>query len=218
MAERITAGTVATAAGVIEEGEEATMKTAGAGTGEAAATDAVRYSCWYDMCVCEGGAFFTCAGKADLSCPCSYRSSSVSTHSFFPFPPPAFPEITIGPRDEGGRHWRDRHLGNAKGGAEHLARIHGTEEDKVNCPFYFKIGACRHGERCSRKHNKPPFSQTLLLRHMYKNPSSALFTAPARGERAAPQGAHDKTNQEGLEDFEDFFEEVYEVGAFALFA
>ena len=27
-----------------------------------------------------------------------------------------------------------------RGGAEHLARIHGTEEDKVNCPFYFKIG------------------------------------------------------------------------------
>ncbi|TFJ85902.1 hypothetical protein NSK_002722 [Nannochloropsis salina CCMP1776] len=115
-----------------------------------------------------------------------------------------------GPREDGGRNWRDRHLGNSKGGAEHLARIHGTEEDKVNCPFYFKIGACRHGERCSRKHNKPPFSQTLLLKHMYKNPASALFTAPARGERAAPQGANDATNQAGLDDFEDFFEEVYE--------
>lgn len=113
-------------------------------------------------------------------------------------------------RDEGGRNWRDRHLGNAKGGAEHLARIHGTEEDKVNCPFYFKIGACRHGERCSRKHNKPPFSQTLLLKHMYKNPASALFAPPARGERAAPQGAHDATNTAGLEEFEDFYEEVFE--------
>jgi splicing factor U2AF subunit len=45
---------------------------------------------------------------------------------------------------------------------------------------------------------------------MYKNPASALFTAPARGERAAPQGANDATNQAGLDDFEDFFEEVYE--------
>jgi len=52
---------------------------------------------------------------------------------------------------------------------------------------------------------------------MYKNPSSALFTAPARGERAAPQGAHDETNQKGLEEFEDFFEEVYEVQFFGLF-
>ncbi|KAG8037013.1 hypothetical protein G9C98_004335 [Cotesia typhae] len=28
--------------------------------------------------------------------------------------------------------------------AEYLASIFGTEKDKVNCSFYFKIGACRH--------------------------------------------------------------------------
>jgi hypothetical protein len=55
----------------------------------------------------------------------------------------------------------------SRGGAEHLARIHGTEEDKVNCPFYFKIGACRHGEKCSRQHHKPPFSQTIIVPHMW---------------------------------------------------
>jgi hypothetical protein len=27
--------------------------------------------------------------------------------------------------------------------AEHLASIFGTEKDRVNCPFFFKIGACR---------------------------------------------------------------------------
>lgn len=115
--------------------------------------------------------------------------------------------------------------------AENLARIYGTEEDKVNCPFYFKvskgttataadsssdseadaasicallaraavfvtaplsiaadpvptlcvcvllsspllfqIGACRHGDRCSRTHNRPLFSQTLLIPHMYTLP------------------------------------------------
>ncbi|KAJ8568439.1 hypothetical protein K7X08_027972 [Anisodus acutangulus] len=32
--------------------------------------------------------------------------------------------------------------------AEHLASILGTEKDRVNCPFYFKIDACRHGYRC----------------------------------------------------------------------
>lgn len=137
--------------------------------------------------------------------------------------------------------------------AEHLASIFGTEKDRVNCPFYFKvrrhnthivsrrrdlffvffqskskridreldgelililfvaladishshshwqqpssrrsfptdnnkiwvllrvrvgpkrrqpqIGACRHGERCSRLHNKPTISQTLLLVNMYQ--------------------------------------------------
>ena len=27
--------------------------------------------------------------------------------------------------------------------AEHLASIFGTEKDRVNCPFFFKIGSCR---------------------------------------------------------------------------
>ena len=31
-----------------------------------------------------------------------------------------------------------------------------------------QIGACRHGERCSRLHNKPTISQTLLLVNMYQ--------------------------------------------------
>lgn len=33
---------------------------------------------------------------------------------------------------------------------------------RVNCSFYFKIGACRHGDRCSRLHNKPTFSQVKI--------------------------------------------------------
>ncbi|KAJ1553817.1 Splicing factor U2AF 26 kDa subunit, partial [Nowakowskiella sp. JEL0078] len=54
--------------------------------------------------------------------------------------------------------------------ADHLASIYGTEKDKVNCSFYFKIGACRHGDRCSRKHVKPTFSQTVLIANVYQNP------------------------------------------------
>jgi hypothetical protein len=30
--------------------------------------------------------------------------------------------------------------------------------------------ACRHGDRCSRLHNKPTLSQTLLIPNMYQNP------------------------------------------------
>ncbi|OQR98556.1 splicing factor U2AF 35 kDa subunit [Achlya hypogyna] len=88
------------------------------------------------------------------------------------------------------------------GGAEHLARIHGTEEDRVNCPFYFKIGACRHGDRCSRLHNKPVFSQTILVKHMYQNPLSVIIAA---------NGDPSQLDQKSVdEDFEDFFEEVFE--------
>lgn len=41
------------------------------------------------------------------------------------------------------RHFDKKHSDTF--GAEHLADIYGTEKDKVNCPFYWKIGACRHG-------------------------------------------------------------------------
>ncbi|KAN0061278.1 hypothetical protein ACQY0O_006124 [Thecaphora frezii] len=54
--------------------------------------------------------------------------------------------------------------------ASYLASIYGTEQDKVNCSFYYKIGACRHGPRCSRKHIKPRFSQTILIANVYRNP------------------------------------------------
>lgn len=47
----------------------------------------------------------------------------------------------------------------------------------MNCPFFYKIGACRHGDRCSRQHHKPPFSQTILVQNLYQNPISAVMAA-----------------------------------------
>jgi len=99
---------------------------------------------------------------------------------------------------------RDRDRGHG-GGAGHLARIHGTEEDRVNCPFYFKIGACRHGERCSRVHNKPVFSQTVLLPHMYQNPLAAEMAT--KGHADIPKGYYDQPQSD---DFDDFFIEAFE--------
>jgi splicing factor U2AF subunit len=86
--------------------------------------------------------------------------------------------------------------------AKHLARIHGTEEDRVNCPFYYKIGACRHGDRCSRLHHKPAFSQTLLFKHLYQHPKRAAELAQAAGGQGP-------TEEEALEDFLCFFEDMY---------
>ncbi|KAI9488541.1 hypothetical protein BDB00DRAFT_847684 [Zychaea mexicana] len=79
--------------------------------------------------------------------------------------------------------------------AEYLASIYGTEKDKVNCSFYFKIGACRHGERCSRKHVKPTFSQTVLIANMYKNPAHEQFCT--------------LTPEQMQEDFDLFYEDVF---------
>eukprot|EP00063_Salmo_salar_P065671 XP_014040506.1 PREDICTED: splicing factor U2AF 35 kDa subunit-like [Salmo salar] len=74
--------------------------------------------------------------------------------------------------------------------AEYLASIFGTEKDKVNCSFYFKIGACRHGDRCSRLHNKPTFSQTILIQNIYRNPQNSAQTADASRckSKDLPQG------------------------------
>jgi len=81
--------------------------------------------------------------------------------------------------------------------AKHLARIHGTEEDKVNCPFYFKIGACRHNDRCSRLHHKPAFSPTILLKHLYRHPASPNNTNTTI------------SSQNAQEDFLCFYEDLY---------
>uniref|UniRef100_A0A8C2IGY5 Zinc finger (CCCH type), RNA-binding motif and serine/arginine rich 2 n=1 Tax=Cyprinus carpio TaxID=7962 RepID=A0A8C2IGY5_CYPCA len=44
---------------------------------------------------------------------------------------------------------------------------YGTEKDKANCPFFLKTGACRFGDRCSRKHDHPTSSTTLMVRGMF---------------------------------------------------
>ncbi|KAK1266703.1 Splicing factor U2af small subunit A [Acorus gramineus] len=92
--------------------------------------------------------------------------------------------------------------------AEHLASIFGTEKDRVNCPFYFKIGACRHGDRCSRLHNRPTISPTLLLSNMYQRPDSITPGLDPQGNPIDP-----KKIQEHFEDFyEDIFEELSKFG------
>ncbi len=47
--------------------------------------------------------------------------------------------------------------------ADYLASIFATEKDKVNCSFWFKIGACRHGAKCTKLHYRPNFSQTVNI-------------------------------------------------------
>lgn len=111
------------------------------------------------------------------------------------------------------------------GGAAHLARIHGTEEDKVNCPFYFKIGACRHADRCSRLHHRPAFSPTILIKHIYRHPDrEAELRAAAektkgsgdskKAETSGQSSSVDAkaTQEEFLQFFENMFEELGKFG------
>ncbi|KAJ9184420.1 hypothetical protein P3X46_004150 [Hevea brasiliensis] len=94
--------------------------------------------------------------------------------------------------------------------AEHLASIFGTEKDRVNCPFYFKIGACRHGDRCSRLHTKPSISPTLLLSNMYQRPD---MLTPGVDPSAQSQSLDPRKTQDHFEDFyQDLFEELSKYG------
>ncbi|XP_057954032.1 splicing factor U2af small subunit B-like [Malania oleifera] len=92
--------------------------------------------------------------------------------------------------------------------AEHLASIFGTEKDRVNCPFYFKIGACRHGDRCSRLHTKPSISPTLLLSNMYQRPDMITPGVDPQGNPIDPR----KIQQHFEEFYEDLFEELSKYG------
>uniref|UniRef100_A0A8R1XNG4 Splicing factor U2af 38 kDa subunit n=3 Tax=Onchocerca TaxID=6281 RepID=A0A8R1XNG4_ONCVO len=87
-------------------------------------------------------------------------------------------------------------------GAEYLASIYGTEKDKVNCSFYFKIGACRHGDKCSRTHIMPSFSQTVLLKNLYHNPMIDTRQADAFAKVG-------QMNEQEQQYFEEFFEEIF---------
>lgn len=84
--------------------------------------------------------------------------------------------------------------------ADYFASIFGTEKDKVNCSFYFKIGACRHGDRCSRVHNKPSFSQTILIQNLYVNLQNSV-RAQGNGQEV-PDGENQKH-------FDEFYEDIY---------
>lgn len=86
--------------------------------------------------------------------------------------------------------------------AEALARIYGTEEDRVNCPFYLRIGACRNGDHCPRLHNRPTISQTLMLARMYHNTPESL-------QIAQEEPWDDEMYDKAQEHLELFYEEVF---------
>lgn len=85
--------------------------------------------------------------------------------------------------------------------ADNLSKIFGTEKDRVNCPFFFKIGACRHGEACTRLHHKPAFSQTLLLIALYKSPVEDLR------DQSGPRKPSTKDSLQ--KHYEHFYEDIF---------
>ncbi|KAM3722214.1 Splicing factor U2AFsubunit [Dirofilaria immitis] len=68
------------------------------------------------------------------------------------------------------------------------------QKHRANCSFYLKIGACRHGDKCSRLHIRPTSSKTILLKNLYH------FGGTIR---------QDFTKEKEQREFDEFFREVY---------
>ncbi|KAJ7401522.1 hypothetical protein BTVI_95213 [Pitangus sulphuratus] len=88
----------------------------------------------------------------------------------------------------------------------------GTEKDRANCPFYIKTGSCRFGDRCSRKHNYPTSSKTLLIRGMFITFGMEQCRRDDYDTDASLEYSDEETYQQFLEFYEDVLPEFQNVG------
>ncbi|XP_054829391.1 U2 small nuclear ribonucleoprotein auxiliary factor 35 kDa subunit-related protein 2 [Eublepharis macularius] len=88
----------------------------------------------------------------------------------------------------------------------------GTEKDRANCPFYIKTGACRFGDRCSRKHNYPTSSQTLLIRGMFVTFGMEQCKRDDYDTDASLEYSEEEIYQQFLDFYEDVLPEFKNVG------
>ncbi|KAM6446952.1 U2 small nuclear ribonucleoprotein auxiliary factor 35 kDa subunit-related protein 2 [Liasis olivaceus] len=88
----------------------------------------------------------------------------------------------------------------------------GTEKDRANCPFYIKTGACRFGDRCSRKHNYPSSSQTLLIRGMFVTFGMEQCKRDDYDTDASLEYSEEEIYQQFLDFYEDVLPEFKNVG------
>ncbi|XP_072287383.1 U2 small nuclear ribonucleoprotein auxiliary factor 35 kDa subunit-related protein 2 isoform X2 [Pyxicephalus adspersus] len=89
---------------------------------------------------------------------------------------------------------------------------YGTEKDRANCPFYLKTGACRFGERCSRKHGYPSSSQTLLIRSMFITFGMEQCRRDDYDTDASLEYGDEEIYQQFLEFYDDVIPEFKSVG------
>ena len=59
-----------------------------------------------------------------------------------------------------------------------------------------------HGDRCTRIHNKPMISQTIMFKHLYQNPPAAI--AFAQGSKV-----NEKDLKDAIKHLEKFYEELF---------
>ncbi|KAI4529129.1 hypothetical protein MG293_020803 [Ovis ammon polii] len=78
------------------------------------------------------------------------------------------------------------------------------EKDRANCPFYSKTGACRFGDRCSRKHSFPTSSPTLLIKSMF----TTFGMEQCGRDDYDPDANLEYSEEEIYQQFLDFYDDV----------
>nr|XP_055176318.1 U2 small nuclear ribonucleoprotein auxiliary factor 35 kDa subunit-related protein 2-like [Nyctereutes procyonoides] len=74
----------------------------------------------------------------------------------------------------------------------------------ADCPFYSKTGACRFGDRCSRKHSSPSSSPTLLIKSMF----TTFGMEQRRRDDYDPDASLEDSDEETYQHFLDFYDDV----------
>lgn len=101
--------------------------------------------------------------------------------------------------DNGGGAWM-----NPEAPLTDKSENYGTECDVNNCPFFLKTGACRFGDRCSRKHFYPTSSPTLMIRGMFRT----FGMEEARRDDYDIDACLEHSEEELHESFVEFYHDV----------
>ncbi|XP_048653340.1 U2 small nuclear ribonucleoprotein auxiliary factor 35 kDa subunit-related protein 2-like isoform X1 [Marmota marmota marmota] len=90
--------------------------------------------------------------------------------------------------------------------------LRSMEKDQAICPFYSKTGACRFGDRCSRKHNYPATSSTLLIKSMFTTFEMEQCSRDDYDPDASLEYSEEETYQQFLDFYDDVLPEFKNVG------
>lgn len=89
---------------------------------------------------------------------------------------------------------------------------YGTERDVANCPFFLKTGACRFGERCSRRHVYPTASPTLMIRGMFRTFGMEESRRDDYDQDACLEHSEEELHESFVEFYQDVLPELKSVG------
>jgi hypothetical protein len=82
------------------------------------------------------------------------------------------------------RHGRDERRENDR--KENRGDAFGSRhDDRRECRFFTNVGSCQFGDACFQWHQVPPYSSTLLIKHIYKHPT---FVHDKSNEQTSQRG------------------------------